>query len=220
MDLGFVAQPLFLLYFLATMPCDQLAVFSCCRLSFVTAKGKVTPGIMHTFSGRKGGHKWEVKKPWTREAWTFSKGEKPWPPLRPSRFSLPALCPLPSALSRPPFFLVAATVSSALLRENWPLTMTMVLHCDVYCPFHTPHVPTRFLEDRTSLCKQASLGITIFLHPECWSFRSGVVTASDSSSCEPSPPFLLLLLFLSLGQKTLQIFHNDFLDWMLGWSQR
>lgn len=220
MDLGFVAQPLFLLYFLATMPCDQLAVFSCCRLSFVTAKGKVTPGIMHTFSRRKGGHKWEVKKPWTREAWTFSKGEKPWPPLRPSRFSLPALCPLPSALSRPPFFLVAATVSSALLRENWPLTMTMVIHCDVYCPFHTPHVPTRFLEDRTSLCKQASLGITIFLHPECWSFRSGVVTASDSSSCEPSPPFLLLLLFLSLGQKTLRIFHNDFLDWMLGWSQR
>ena len=85
MDLGFVAQPLFLLYFLATMPCDQLAVFSCCRLSFVTTKGKVTPGIMHTFSGRKGGHKWEVKKPWTREAWTFSKGEKPWPPLRSSR---------------------------------------------------------------------------------------------------------------------------------------
>lgn len=218
MDLGVVAQPLFLLYFLVSMPCVQLAVFSCCRLSFVTAKGKVTPGIMHTFSGRKEGHKWEVKKPWTREAWTLSKGEKIWPPLRPSRFSLPALCPLLSARSRPPFFLVAATVSSALLRENWPLTMTMVIHCDVYCPFHTLHVPTDFWRtgppyvSKLVWKSQSSYTLNAGTSGQEWSQHQ------TPGSCEPPP--LLLLLFLSLGQKTLQIFHNDFLDWMLGWSQQ
>lgn len=217
MDLGVVVQPLFLLYFLAPMPYDQLAVFSCCRLSFVTAKGKVTPGIMHTFSGRKGGHKWEVKKPWTREAWTFSKGEKIWPPLRPSRFSLPALCPLPSARSRPSsLWLLQCPPLCSERTDHSPWPWSYIVMCTVLF-IHRMFSPDFWRTGPRYVSK------LVWKSPSSYTLSAGTSGQEWSQhqtpgSCEPPP--LLLLLFLSLGQKTLRIFHNDFLDWMLGWSQQ